>query len=72
MSVLIRSLIPMLVVVTACAKTDDTGEPIAASIPDPGDSIVVETSRGPIFSDYMDLGVFPGLVPALDVVAEIF
>ena len=62
MPVRVRSFIPVLIVAAACAKSDDTGEAGEASIPDPGDSIVMETSRGPIFSDYMDLGVFPGLV----------
>ena len=62
MRLLRRSLIPALIVLTACAKKDDTGQPEEEGIPDPGDSVVVETSRGPVFSDYMDLGVAPGLV----------
>jgi protein-arginine deiminase len=48
---------------------DDTGGSGGdAPPPDPGDAIVVETTLGPIFAAYPDLGVFPGLVgvPNLD------
>ncbi len=62
MPAFIRSLIPVLVVLSACEKKGDTGVSEEEGIPDPGDSIVMETSRGPIFSEYMDLGTSPGLV----------
>ena len=45
----------------------DTGEP-GEGPPIQGDSIVLETTRGPIYADYLDFGEFPGLVgvPNLD------
>ena len=59
---LCRRLYPAMLLIAACATKDETAQRGGDGIPDPGDSIVVETSRGPIFSAYTEFGAAPGLV----------
>ena len=51
-----------VLLLVSCAKKEGPAAGQEAGIPDPGDAVVMETSRGPIFSEYMNLGVAPGLV----------
>ncbi len=62
MSKYVHGLCSVLLVITACGQKEEATESREMGIPDPGDAVVMDTSRGPIFSEYMDLGVSPGLV----------
>lgn len=57
------SVMVATICVGGCAEKDEVeGKWYGPGIPDPGDSVVLDTSRGPIFSAYTDVGVAPGLV----------
>mgnify|MGYP002879020613 CR=1 FL=1 len=52
----------VVLLATGCAPKEESSNTPEGFVPDPGDAVVLDTSRGPIFSEYPNLGTSPGLV----------